>query len=216
MKVSVLTAAAISTVALAAAAQAAPVTPYLSGEFQGAFVESDGENSGSVAASRSDINAINEGVSGFYSLGIDGFVSFDVSPLKFDQSVFSMEITNDAPSSTFPEAARFIFSGADGTASVDVATFGDAVRASTGGISVTRTISGDMSSFLFDLNGLSFSTLTIEDATFDYFADTYTSRGSDGFDIGELQFTPVPAPGAIALFGLGFAALGLRRRRRAA
>ena len=156
-------------------------------------------------------------IQSFFSLGVGGSLSFDVGPGLFDDDVFAVEVTGGAPNPSFAEAARFEFSGPDGVEFVEVATFGMAVRDESGGLTVTRTLNaGSGYSFDISLNGLSFNSLTITDVTFDYFASTYDTRRSDGFDVGELVFdvvTPVPAPGVIALFGLGAALLGFRRRR---
>ncbi|MGB7404907.1 MAG: PEP-CTERM sorting domain-containing protein [Pacificimonas sp.] len=207
-----------------AAAQAGPVTPFIDNVSQGLSCEYDTvsglpDNCGTVAAARSDIDAINAGAPGFFSLGIDGSITFDVAPLIFGDSVFAVEITNGAPNPSFPEAARFEFSGPDGVEFVEIATFGDSIRASSAGIGATAMMNGGSGvTFEFDLNGGSFNSLTVSDATFSYFAETYDNRSSDGFDIGTLDFNTaaaaVPAPGALGLLGLGLISLAAGRRRR--
>lgn len=213
---------AVAATLVSTAAHAAPVTPFLdaANSAQGQSCEYDtatmmADNCTAVAASRSNILSIDEGVAGFYSLGLGGTLSFDVSPMVFDNELFALEITGGAPNPNFPEAARFEFSGPDGIEFIEVATFGDAVRSASGGVSVTRTLGSGSYSFNFDLNGLSFDSLTITDRTFGYFASTYDNRTSDGFDVGELVFdaVDVPAPGALGLLGLGLLALGARRTR---
>ncbi len=205
------------------AALAGPVTPFIDAgaSSQGQSCQYDtatmtADRCGSVAAARSNVATIDEGVAGFYSLGIGGTLTFDVSPLLFDNELFAVEITGGAPNPDFPEAARFEFSGPGGSEFVEIATFGEAIRDESGGLSVTRTLGSGGYAFDFNLNGLSFDTLTITDRTFAYFGSTYDRRNSDGFDIGELVFdvVDVPEPGALGLLGLGLLAIGARRARR--
>ena len=169
-----------------------------------------------VASERSDIDAIDDGdVTTFFSLGAGGSINVDVTPMFFDGGIMTIEITNGNPNVNFPESARFEFSGPDGSDFVELSNQPAFLLASSG-ITATRTNDGAQSIFTIDLQGQRFDMLMITDTTLDRFPGSYTvgMKRTDGFDIAELQFdTRVPAPGAIALFGLGALALGIRRRR---
>src|SRR5690625_7895098 len=71
-------------------------------------------NGNAVAPNSSDLNAAFDGDSNtFYSLGIGGTLSVDVSPQRI-ASGSVVEITNDTPNKTYPESAKVYLGGTIG------------------------------------------------------------------------------------------------------
>ncbi|MGB3723383.1 MAG: hypothetical protein WA979_11280 [Pacificimonas sp.] len=219
--------ASAATMAIAGSAMAIPVTPFLTDSSRGAgdcraTAVGTPTNCTAVEAERSDIDTINEGVAGFYSLGVGGSLSFNVAPQFIDSSLFAVEVTFGTPSLTYGESARFDFSGPDGT-------FGSAEISNSGApfsqtnVIVTQTFNSDSTTYSFLIDS-AFNQLVLTDTTFDRYSEDYATRFSDGFDLGELSFDivdtppggqiPIPAPPALALLGLGIGALAIRSRVR--
>ncbi len=147
-------------------------------------------------------------------MGVDGSLTFDVSPQTFGSDLFVIEITNNTPNPNYAESALLTFSGLSGTEFIEISNQSTFVLNSSSGITAIRSAGGDSNHYTLTLSG-AFSQLVIEDTTFDNYGGLYANTANDGFDIGELQFTAVPEPGAIGLLGLSLIGLAAIRRRKA-
>ena len=169
-----------------------------------------------VDSSRSDLDALSDGdFSTFFSLGANGSITYDISPLIFDGGLLAVEITNGNPNPNFPESALFSFSGPDGSGSVELSNQPVFLLDSSGGVTATRMNDGAQSQFSINLGTLAFDMLTVTDTTLDNFAGFYENKRTDGFDLGEIEFdtAEVPAPAALSLLGLGILGIAATRRR---
>lgn len=187
--------------------------------------QSDGT---AVAADRSDLDAAFDGDSStFYSLGIGGTLSVDVSPNRI-ASGSVVEITNDSPNKSFPESAQIWLGGSIGEDgiwdSTDAVYFGELFNdgsdadfvADFGSIFLSDQ-AGKETVWELTLNSdVVYSLITLVDSTWENYSGEYTKLVSDGFDVGEFRVAAIPLPASVlmlmgALGGLGF----VSRRRKA-
>lgn len=181
-----------------------------------------------VDAARSDRNAAFDGDSNtFYSLGIGGTLSVDVSPQRIASSSV-VEVTNNTPNKTYPESAEIWLGGSiddngiwsdigavkfgelfnDGTAETYEPDFGSILAGGQTGQTTTWNL-------VLNSDAV-YSLITLVDSTWKNYSDKYTEIMSDGFDVGEFRVAAIPLPASVlmlmgALGGLGF----LSRRREA-
>jgi len=188
-------------------------------------LQSDGK---AVAEERSDMNTAFDGNSRtFYSLGIGGTLTADMSPKQI-ASGSVLEITNSSPNETFPESAQIWLGGSIGEDGIwdrtDAVYFGElfndgskADYVSDFGSILLTSMGGQGAGWELTLNpDVVYSLITLVDTTWDNYGGEYTEI-SDGFDVGEFRVAAIPLPASVlmlmgALGGLGF----VSRRRQAA
>ncbi|QIE55352.1 VPLPA-CTERM sorting domain-containing protein [Pikeienuella piscinae] len=188
---------------------------------------------GSVAADRSDLGKISDGIAtnqSIFSLGLGGFLSASVDPQALANPIMVIEITNNTPNPLFPEAVNLFLGGSvsgpggldgansfDSTGAIQIGTLsndGAPTAIEMNGALITKTQTNSSTKFTIDIanvgNGI-FSRLTLVDIT------SGTGASVDGFDIGELTVNAVPLPASALLLLSGLAGFGfVSRRRRAA
>jgi hypothetical protein len=187
---------------------------------------------GAVAPDRSLLSSVTDGdPNTFFSLGIGGTLSADVSPLAI-ASGSVVEVTFDNID-TYPESAQVwlggswtgsawdwtgaillgeLFNVASGQATSSTGVNGSSVS------QVTNTTTG-LTTYFISLGSNVGSLLTLLDTTLVNFASAYDDPGepvSDGFDAGEFRVTPVPVPAAGFLLLAGLGGLAALKRRKAA
>ena len=175
-------------------------------------------------AGRSTIGAITDGdASTFYSLGVGGTLSVDVSPRALTGASV-VEVTYGSPNDDYPESAELWLGGSisggtfdDTGATLAARLFNDGTF--TGASDIATTLGSDGASFSIDIDpNEGFSLITLRDASIEDFGDSYADSGivSDGFDVGEFTVAavPLPASGSFLLAALLGAAM-LRRRATA-
>lgn len=168
-----------------------------------------------VDADRSDTTNMTDGdADTMYSLGIGGTLTASIAPKTIrSASVLELTFKNNA---AFPESMQ-VYLGTDDTGTLLGELFNTASGISTtsaNGASIfalADTPSKGVTSFLIKLGTNIGSALHFVDTTADNFA---VSGNKDGFDIGELNITPVPIPAAGLLFLTGLFGAGLWRRRK--
>lgn len=182
-------------------------------------------NGNAVAADRSDVNNASDGVaSTFFSLGIDGTLSVDVSPLFVGGgSVVEVTFNNN---DNYPESAEVYLGGSwtgtmfDMTGSTllgeifNVASGVAQVSANGATISAVGSASG-LTTYMIDIGANVGKMLTLVDTTGVNFAAESAKIDSDGFDISEIaiEVVPLPAAGLMLLGGLGGLVAAKRRKK---
>lgn len=210
MKKFVMAAALVAAGAFAGSANAVVLTP--------ANISATNSVADGVATSgvRTDVdNAFDGSAATFYSLGVGGSVTVDVSPLLLASPATVLEVTFNSPNPNFPESAQIFVGGVLAGEIFNQQVSGVFFTAEAGfSIDVTPG-SGGASYAIGFANGV-FSTLTILDTTFVNFAGAYNNNpaNSDGFDVAEISVSTVPVPAALPLLASAIAGVGFWSRRR--
>ena len=189
-----------------------------------------------VPLARSNLDAATDGNNGtFFSLGIGGFFSIDVTPLRLGSPASVIEVTFGSPNNGFPESADLFLGGSvtgtglsdlnsfDATGALNIGSLDNSANAPVGlsGAIISKSLLGnDFVSYTIDFSAVVgvFTRLTLVDTTdAAFYAGRTGSNASDGFDIGEISVNAVPLPAPLLLLLSGIAGLGVMSfRRRAA